>query len=75
MRDALTREGLAFIVSRVLDYAKDAVEESKKNPDDEFVQGKRLAYYEILDTIRNELIVRDADLKSMMLEIDPALTT
>ena len=51
MKDALTREGLAYIVSRVLENAKDAVAESKSNPDDEFVQGKRLAYYEILDTI------------------------
>ena len=75
MKEALTEEGLAFIISRVLDNAKDAIEESKDSPNDEFVQGKRLAYYEILDTIRNELIIRDADLKSMLLELDPIMTT
>lgn len=57
---------LEFIVSRVLDNANEAL--SNKD-DSDFVQGKRLAYYEILDTIKNELEVRDVDTKDFGLDI------
>ena len=75
MSDILSKDGLRYIIARVLDNANDAIQEAAQSPDDQFVQGKRLAYYEILDTIRNELIVRDADLKDMLLELDPMQTT
>lgn len=69
MIDLLTEDGLRYIIERVLSNAKDAKEEYQKNKDD-FSDGKRLAYYEILDTIKNELEIRDADLKKMLLDID-----
>ncbi|MBO4893315.1 MAG: transposase [Clostridia bacterium] len=67
MEDLLTKAGIAYIVSRILDNAKDAVEESKTNNSD-FINGKKMAYYEVLNTIKNELIVRDADLKAYSLD-------
>ena len=69
MSDLLTKEGLYYIVSRLLDNANDAVMESKEKKDDAFLAGKRLAYYEVLDTIKNELIVRDMDLEEFNIDI------
>ena len=59
-----------YIVSRVLDNANDAISEAKENPEDEFYKGRKMAYYEVLDTIKNELKARDADLKEFGLDID-----
>ena len=67
MMNKLTTSKLEFIVSRVLDNAKDTF---LSNDNSEFVQGKKLAYYEILDTIKNELEVRDVDTKDFGLDID-----
>jgi hypothetical protein len=61
---------IKFIVSRVIENARDAREEAKENKSDDFYRGKNLAYYEILDTIKNELDVRDEDLKELGLDID-----
>ncbi len=70
MGNELTSESIKYIIARVLDNANDAIEEAKENKDDEFYSGKRLAYYEILDTIKNELIVKNQDLKEFGLNID-----
>lgn len=61
---------IEYIISRVVDNAKDALEEASENPKDDFYKGKKLAYYEILDTIKNELAARDADLKEYGLDVD-----
>lgn len=58
----ITEEGIKYIIARLLDNAKDTMAEYKENKNDDFLQGKRLAYFEVIDTIKNELIVRDADL-------------
>ena len=70
MMNELTSDAIKYIIGRVLDNANDAVKESEENPNDEFYDGKRLAYYEVLDTIKNELTVRDQDLKEFGLDID-----
>lgn len=59
-----------YIVSRVLDNANDAISEAKENPEDDYYKGMKMAYYEVLDTIKNELKARDADLKEFGLDID-----
>ena len=59
-----------YIVSRVLDNANDAISEAKENPEDDFYKGRKMAYYEVLYTIKNELKARDADLKEFGLDID-----
>lgn len=61
----LSTNELKYIISRLLQNATDAAEEKGK---DDFTNGKKLAYYEMLDTIKNELIVRDIDLSEF--EID-----
>lgn len=63
MKNELTAEAIKYIIARVLDNAVDAFEEAKDNKGDLFYQGKKLAYYEVLDTIKNELSVREQDLK------------
>jgi hypothetical protein len=59
-----------FIISRVIENANDALEESIRNKGDDFYKGRKLAYYEILDSIKNELEARDQDLKEFGLDID-----
>lgn len=48
-----------FIIERVVDNALDAAQGD--DGDKEFLSGKKLAYYETLDTIKNELIAHDID--------------
>ena len=64
----LTTERLKFIIARVIDNANDAFKESQAEPSDTFIDGKKTAYYEILDTIKNELDVSEQDLKEYGLD-------
>lgn len=66
----LNEDSLKYIIARLVENANDAVEESEKNKSDAFNQGRRLAYYEMLDILKNELDVRDADLKELGLDFD-----
>lgn len=66
----MNESAIKFIISRVIENANDAAEEAKQNKNDDFYKGRKLAYYEILDTIKSELDVRDADLKEFGLDID-----
>ena len=70
MTDALTVEGMKYLISRLLDNAYNAVEERKQEPSNDFLEGKCLAYFEMLDILRSELDVRDQDLKQFGLDID-----
>lgn len=63
---SLTTSELEFIISRVLDNAKDV---SLSEDNSEFTQGKKLAYYEMLDTIKNELVVREVDIENFGIDI------
>lgn len=64
----LTTERLKYIIARVIDNANDAAKESKENPKDEFIDGKKMAYYEVLDTIKNELDVSEQYMKEFGLD-------
>lgn len=66
----MTDTTIKFIISRVIENAQDANEEAQANKGDVFYSGRKLAYYEILDTIKNELEARDQDLKEFGLDID-----
>ena len=61
---------IKFIISRVIENANDAAEEAKQNKGDDFYKGRKLAYYEILDTIKSELEAHDQDPKDFGLDID-----
>lgn len=66
----LTNDEWEYIVSRVLRNAKDAAEEARQLPYREYKAGRALAYYyEVLDTIKNELLARDVDVKRFGLDI------
>lgn len=66
----MTESEIKYIIERVLDNSKDALMEARENPDEDFYKGKKLAYYEVLDTIKNELTARVDDLKELGLDID-----
>lgn len=70
MSRPLSEDSMKYIISRLIDNANDAVEESNKDRSDAFNQGRRLAYYEMLDILKSELDVRDVDLKEMGLDSD-----
>lgn len=70
MTDALTKEGIKYMIARLLENANEAAEESKENKDDPYCSGRKVAYYEMLDILRTELDVRDQDLKEFGLDID-----
>lgn len=63
----ITENELEYIIARVLENAIEAHKDKDKS---EFVSGKKLAYYEILDTIKNELLVRDIDVSKYGLNFD-----
>ena len=66
----MSESEIKYIIARILDNANDALEESEANREDDFYTGKRFAYYETLDTIKNELIARGQDLKEFGLDIN-----
>lgn len=65
----MSEESIKFIISRVIDNAYDALQEARGS-NDEYYEGKKLAYYEVLDTIKNELIAHDQNLKEFGLDIN-----
>lgn len=69
-KSRIGEEALKYIIARLVDNANEAIEESNKDRSDAFNQGRRLAYYEMLDILKSELDVRDADLKEMGLDFD-----
>lgn len=66
---AMTVESYKYILARILERAFESIEEAKENNSD-FDNGRKLAYYEVADIIKNELLVRDADLKKFGLDMD-----
>ena len=46
------------------------LKDAQANDKDEFYVGKKLAYYEVLDTIKNDLIIAEYDLQECGLDID-----
>lgn len=66
----MSESALQYILSRMLDNANDTMKELKNNPKDLFYQGRQLAYYEMIDTIKNELEAHNQDLKEYGLDFD-----
>ena len=60
---------IKYIVWRIMENANDACEEWTLNQNDDFYKGKRFAYYEVLDTIKNELRARNQNLEEYGLDI------
>lgn len=66
----MTESEVQYIVARILKNAVEAANEARENPEDEFAKGRRLAYYEVLDTVKGELACRVDDLKEFGLHLD-----
>lgn len=64
----MNEELLKYIIERVINNAQDASVDYAKEKDN-FNDGKCLAYYEVLDTIRNELIAHDLDISDYGLDV------
>lgn len=66
----MRKSEIKYIFSRIIKNAKNAFVEAEENKNDDFYKGRKFAYYEILDTIKNELIVREQNLEEFGLDID-----
>lgn len=66
----LSNDSLRHIIARLVDNANIAFSDSKKDNHSEFESGRSLAYYEMLDTIKNELELNEQDLKDWGLDFD-----
>ena len=53
---------MKYIVGSVMEYAYESVEREKSDPC-QFNEGRKLAFYEVLDTIYNRLHICDQDPK------------
>ena len=70
MMSKISEDSLKYIIARLINNANDAIENSEKDKNDAFSRGRRLAYYEMLDILKNELDVRDVDLAEFGLNFD-----
>ena len=66
----MSESEMQYIVLRLLERAKQASDKSKRDRTDMLQAGRSLAYYEMMDILKSELIVSDQDLKKYGLEID-----
>ena len=70
MADKISIEGIAYIVERIVERAREAVVESRGDRKDLFKDGRALAYYEVLDILRTELSIREISLDKIGLDFD-----
>ena len=70
MADNIGIDGISYIVGRIVERAREAVEESKDDREDGFKDGRALAYYEVLDILRTELSGREISLDKIGLDFD-----
>ena len=68
--EKLTKEGIEYIIGRLLKNAQEAIGEWDKDKSNLFYDGKALAYYEMLDIIKAELDIREQDLKEFGLDVN-----
>lgn len=55
----LADEVLKAAMQSILEQALRAVSDARQNPRDAFKDGRALAYYEVLDTVKNQLEIYD----------------
>lgn len=67
--DLMTKEGLEWIINSILENAICAVQETG-DPSDSFYRGRMLAYYEILDSIKNRIEIREGNPADYGLDFD-----
>ena len=70
MTEALTREGIKYIIARLIERAKESREESRNAPQNDFEAGRNMAYYEMLDILKTELDIKEQDLNDFGLDVN-----
>lgn len=70
MTELLTKDGMKYMVARLIENAREAAEESKSDRHDLFAAGRSTAYYEMLDILQSELLIAEQDLKEFGLDFD-----
>ena len=70
MAENISIEGIAYIVERIIERAREAAVESRGDRKDSFKDGRVLAYYEVLDILRTEFDVREVSLDRIGLDFD-----
>ena len=63
MKRPLEQAEIEHIIARVVKNANDSVTEAREMPC-EFNAGRKQAYFEVLDTIKNELLFREQNLQN-----------
>ena len=64
----MTEQLLKYILFRIQERAREAAQQSDAEPEDLFRQGRRLAFYEVLDMLRSELDAHEVDVAGLGLE-------
>lgn len=64
----MTEQLLKYILFRIQERAREAARESDAEPEDLFRQGRRLAFYEVLDMLRSELDAHEVDVAGLGLK-------
>ena len=62
---------MVHTASRIIEYANDAATESVKGNNDDFLKGKRMAYFEVLSVLQSELLLAGQDLEECGMDFDP----
>lgn len=66
----LDEETLKYIIARLVERADEAMQEYLNDKDNDFKNGRSLAYYEMLDILRTELDFSEQDLNEFGLDFD-----
>ena len=68
--EKLDEDLMKYIIARIVERAKEAAQDVKEDSQDVLKQGRRLAYYEVLDIIKSELETADINLKDFEIDFD-----
>lgn len=64
----MKQEEMQFVIERAVKCALEICDEAKRKTDSEFEQGRRMASYEIIDTIKNQLEVYEQNLNDYAID-------
>ena len=63
MTEKMDMDDVKYIIGSVMEYAYESIDDEKSDPC-EFNEGRKLAYYEVLNTIYNRLDICEQDPKN-----------
>lgn len=66
----LSNDTLKYLIARLIENADEAVQEYRDDKQSDFKNGRSLAYYEMLDTLKSELTARGQSLDEFGLNVN-----